>query len=81
MVSAWHSHHREEQGHETSATLYWRWNEQAKYHVDFAFGSKDLTPHDVTLGTFAQYVGGQISDHAPLIVDYAFAPSADRTVT
>ena len=56
-----------------AASLYWRWNEQAKYHIDFAFGSRGIEPDAVTLGTFEQYVRGEISDHVPLIVDYTIA--------
>ena len=73
MTSAWHAHHGEEHGQETAASLYWRWNEQAKYHIDFAFGSRRMRTDAVTLGTFEQYVRGEISDHVPLIVDYTIA--------
>lgn len=73
MTSAWHAHHGEEHGQETNASLYWRWNEQAKYHIDFAFGCRRMRPQAVTLGTFEQYVRGEISDHVPLVVDYTIA--------
>jgi endonuclease/exonuclease/phosphatase family metal-dependent hydrolase len=68
--SAWHTFTGEAQGQESSATLYWRWNAQAKYHIDFIFGSKDLQVESATLGRFDQYVRAEISDHMPLSVEF-----------
>ncbi len=72
LESAWHSSRQEEHGKETSATLYWQWNQAKPFHIDFAFASASLNVESATLGTFDQYVGGKISDHVPLVVDYAF---------
>jgi len=74
LRSAWHTFTGEAQGQESNPTLYWRWNEQAKYHIDFIFGSGDLEIQSATLGTFDQYVRAEISDHTPLSVDFHEKP-------
>lgn len=71
MASAWHGHHDQQRGAETEATLYWTWNKDRPYHIDYAFHSSPLQVSDVALGSYDQYVMGRISDHVPLIVDYA----------
>lgn len=73
MNSAWHGFHSELHGEETRPTLYWTWNAERKYHIDFIFGSSQLLVDEATLGTCEQYVQGKISDHVPLIVDYRLA--------
>jgi exodeoxyribonuclease-3 len=70
--SAWHSHHKQDHGEEDSPTLYWTWNSEKKFHIDFVFGSADISVQQATLGSFDQYVQGKISDHVPLVVDYSF---------
>ena len=71
LASAWHSHRGEEHGKESEATLYWTWNQEKKFHIDFVFGSRSLAVRNVSVGTFSDYVGAGISDHVPLVVDYA----------
>src|SRR5579872_757250 len=37
LVSAWHTYSGELQGSEKSATLYWRWDRDKPFHIDFVF--------------------------------------------
>jgi endonuclease/exonuclease/phosphatase family metal-dependent hydrolase len=67
--SAWHSHHGEAHGQESSPTLYWTWNSEKQFHIDFVFSSPEVKIDAVNLGSFDQYVQGKISDHVPLVVD------------
>lgn len=75
LTSAWHSHTGETQGQETGATLYFTWNAEKRFHIDFAFGSAGLGVDRVGLGGYQQYVAEKISDHVPLTIDYRL-PSA-----
>lgn len=71
LASAWHAHTGEEHGQESSATLYRRWAESSKFHIDFVFyPPQALTISSATLGTFDQYVAPRISDHAPPCVEF-----------
>jgi endonuclease/exonuclease/phosphatase family metal-dependent hydrolase len=70
MTSAWHTLQGEAHGQESAATLYWTWNEAKPFHIDFAFSRPGLEAAHVSLGTYEQYVGGRISDHVPLVVNY-----------
>jgi len=71
LVSAYHSFHREEQGAETCATHYFRWKEDAGYHVDHCFvptaWADKLT--SVSVGRYADWAGS--SDHRPVLVEMA----------
>jgi exodeoxyribonuclease-3 len=73
LVSAYHAFHAIEQGAERQPTLYWRdrTEDGATYHIDYAFLPLAAMPHvtDVSLGSFADWVGSRLSDHVPLIVD------------
>jgi endonuclease/exonuclease/phosphatase family metal-dependent hydrolase len=69
--SVWHQTKGEAHGEETEATLFWTWNKERRFHIDFAFASEAISVEDVSLGSFEQYVSGRISDHVPLVVDFA----------
>jgi len=73
MSSAWHTAKGEAHGRETRATLYWRWNLERPFHIDFTFGSREMRVREAEIGTHDQYVAGEISDHVPLVVDYEIA--------
>ncbi|MFN3512582.1 MAG: endonuclease/exonuclease/phosphatase family protein [Phenylobacterium sp.] len=70
MSSAWHTATGEAHGEESRATLYWRWSLDRPFHIDFAFGSREMRVRKAEIGTHEQYVAGEMSDHVPLVVDY-----------
>jgi hypothetical protein len=74
MTSAWHAAKGEVHGRESRATLYWTWNLDRPFHIDFAFGSAEMRVGEAEIGTHEKYVAGRISDHVPLIVDYEVTP-------
>lgn len=71
LVSAYHAHRGVEQGHEPEPTLYWTWNQDARYHIDYVWLPKDWLAalRAVEVGDFATWVGGRLSDHVPVLVD------------
>ncbi len=71
LESAWHSFYGEEQGAETAATLYWRWNAEHPFHIDFVFYPERLQVENVSIGSFEKFVPTRISDHVPVAVDFA----------
>lgn len=71
LVSAWHKVHGEAHGAETSPTLFWQWNPEKQFHIDFSFATSDLPVSQAILGSYDQYITPKISDHMPLAVDYA----------
>jgi endonuclease/exonuclease/phosphatase family metal-dependent hydrolase len=71
LKSAWHSFHQEEHGAETAATLYWTWNAERRFHIDFVFHAQGLPAENVSIGTYEAYVSMKISDHVPVTVDFS----------
>jgi len=73
LVSAYHVAHGEEQGGETIPTLYWRDRRKdgPTYHIDYVFIPAAWTPRmrEVRVGTFEDWCGAGMSDHAPIVVD------------
>ena len=69
LSSAWHDHRQEEHGQESAATLYWTWNRDRRFHIDFLFCSRSIGVEQSSLGTYEQFVPTKISDHVPLVVD------------
>jgi hypothetical protein len=70
LESAWHSF-QEEHGAETTAKLYWRWNAEHRFHIDFVFHSERLKVESVSMGAYEKYVPTRISDHVTVTVDFA----------
>jgi exodeoxyribonuclease-3 len=72
-VSAYHLAHGEEQGSETIPTLYWRDRRKdgPTYHIDYVFVPAAWMPRmrEVRVGTFDDWCGVGLSDHAPIVVD------------
>jgi exodeoxyribonuclease-3 len=74
MVSAYHAFEHVDQGAERHPTFYWRTRSAlgpTTYHIDYAF-----IPHMilsqlrcVNIGTWADWIGSGLSDHAPIILD------------
>lgn len=71
LASAWHGFTGEKHGAETAATLYWTWNADRKFHIDFVFHTASLSVKDVSIGAYETYVPTKISDHVPVVVDFA----------
>lgn len=76
LFSVYHHDRGAGQGHEPEPTLYWR-DRRAdgfRYHIDYVFApeawKQDL--RRVEVGDFASWVAGGLSDHVPLIADFAF---------
>lgn len=68
--SLYHAAYGEEQGDETTPTLFHQRNPQKPYHVDYAFISTDLIPKGgpcVTVGEREDWL--TLSDHMPLAFD------------
>ena len=70
LVSAWHMHTGEGHGAESSATLFWRWQRDSRFHIDFIFYPPEFFHLSAaSLGSYEQYVEAKISDHVPLSAD------------
>lgn len=70
LVSAWHMHTGEGHGAESSATLYWRWQRDSRFHIDFIFFPPEFFHLSAALlGSYEQYVETKISDHVPVVAD------------
>lgn len=74
LESCYHRHRQIEHGDEPDATLYWRTRkvDGPQYHVDYVFAPVDWIAHmsSATVGKHADWVGAEMSDHAPVIVDF-----------
>ncbi len=69
LVSTYHRYFNEEPGKEKIPTHFHRGRQEAAFHLDYCFISKDWVKHvkKVDVGTYAEW--HTISDHAPLVVD------------
>jgi hypothetical protein len=69
LVSAYHTHFKEQQGAETQPTYYFQWKEKQPYHIDHCF----VPAGWISPGTRVEVAGyeewKQHSDHRPLIVE------------
>jgi exodeoxyribonuclease III len=75
MVSAYHAFLELTPGAERHPTLYWRNRTEAgpTYHIDYAFVPKGSLAalRSVAVGTYADWIATGLSDHAPLILEFA----------
>jgi len=73
LVSAYHVIRGEPHGQESEPTLYWRdrTKDGPTYHIDYVFIPAAWTPRmrEVRVGTFEDWCGAGMSDHAPIVVD------------
>jgi exonuclease III len=69
LTSIYHDFFKELQGAETRATIYFTYNVQRPYHIDYIFIPKKWLPlvRSVEVRPFAECRG--LSDHCPLILD------------
>ena len=74
MVSAYHAFLGLAPGAERHPTLYWRDRTEAgpTYHIDYAFVPKSslVALRSVAVGSYADWIGAGLSDHAPLILEF-----------
>jgi endonuclease/exonuclease/phosphatase family metal-dependent hydrolase len=50
-------------------TLYWRYDLDAPFKVDYCFASDSFRVDDVEIGKYEDWVAPKLSDHCPIIVD------------
>jgi endonuclease/exonuclease/phosphatase family metal-dependent hydrolase len=69
LVSAYHAATGEASGSESQPTHYWRWREQAPFHLDYCYLPEAWLPglESVTVGTYQDWAN--VSDHRPVIID------------
>lgn len=75
LESCYHRHSEIKHGDEPDATLYWRTRKAdgPKYHVDYVFAPVGWMLHlsSAVVGKHADWVGAELSDHAPVIVSFS----------
>jgi exodeoxyribonuclease-3 len=71
LASAYHTKWAVAQGNEEHATLYWTWNRNKPYHIDYIWLPTAWTPglKAVEIGEFSMRAEGGLSDHVPLTVE------------
>jgi len=71
MRSAWHRFHGENFGEESASTFFrhFKNDPDKRFHIDYAFVPEAFEIEDTKIGTYADYAGRKLSDHAPLSVD------------
>jgi hypothetical protein len=76
LVSAYHQFRGEAHGAESRPTLYFRWQRQTTYHVDYCFIPKAWVQHvrSVTVGSYPAWATA--SDHRPIVVHLCFPRAA-----
>lgn len=69
LKSSYHHFHKEEHGAETRHTIYFRWQEDNPFHIDYCFIPRNWLRNleRVEVGNYEEWKG--YSDHRPLIVD------------
>lgn len=72
LESLWHARSGEVHGAEQTPTLYWTWNRDRPFHVDYVFATPGLRTRcrEFRIGSFEDWVEAKISDHVPLIADF-----------
>ena len=70
IFSMYHLHHRQSQGAEEHPTLYMYRHKDKTYHIDYCFGSADMTERlrSVEIGDYDSWI--KYSDHMPVIVTF-----------
>lgn len=76
IVSAYHYHFNEKQGHEKSPTFYMHGKEEKPYHIDFCFVSEALAKRisSLKIGAYEDWIQTGRSDHAPMTIDFNISP-------
>jgi endonuclease/exonuclease/phosphatase family metal-dependent hydrolase len=76
--STWHEQSGDDHGAERTPTFFWRMNERQRFHIDYIFASAGLRRRieTVRIGAYQDWVATKLSDHAPVIADFAPHSSA-----
>ena len=71
LVSAYHAKTGENYGAESKPTHYHHWDRHKPFHIDFIYMPHSWTQQDfsVEVGSFDDWSGARVSDHAPLTLD------------
>jgi exodeoxyribonuclease III len=77
--SVYHKHFDIEQGKEKHPTFYLQKKRGKPYHIDYCFTSYDIISNvkNVEIGTYDNWI--QLSDHAPLMVEFDFGDKEKGT--
>ncbi|MGA2923761.1 MAG: hypothetical protein ABSE28_21875 [Candidatus Sulfotelmatobacter sp.] len=67
LISAYHTHHGEQQGAETRPTHYFYRHQDKLFHIDYVFVPEGWNLGSVEVGSFRKW--GRLSDHVRLVVD------------
>ena len=72
LSSAYHCIRKEEQGKESTSTLYFQRKKDRGYHIDYCFMSNELLPNilSFTIGQYDEFI--KYSDHMPLFLSLSF---------
>lgn len=74
LVSVYHAWTNEAPGEETQPTLYWRDRKRdwPTYHIDFVFAPEAWIGRiaEFHIGTFEDWCGNGLSDHAPVVTKF-----------
>lgn len=66
LVDTYHYLSNEEQGKETQATFFWRWNLDNPFHLDHVFAAPERIS-ELNIGDADKWI--ELSDHVPLIFE------------
>jgi hypothetical protein len=71
LISAYHSHHNQQQGSETRPTFHKGRKSDNPYHIDYIFMPREWIARldNLEVGTFDDWA--RLSDHCPLTIDVA----------
>ncbi len=69
LVSAYHAAAQRDGNFGETPTLYWRWQEEQPFHIDYSFIPRDWASRlgTVSVGDYAKWK--ELSDHRPLFVE------------
>ena len=78
LVSAYHVATGEQPGEESRPTHFWRWHEEAPFHLDYCYLPEQWLPGmiSVKVGTYEEWADA--SDHRPLTVEVVPPPTSTR---
>jgi Endonuclease/Exonuclease/phosphatase family. len=78
LVSAYHVATGEQPGEESRPTHFWRWHEEAPFHLDYCYLPEQWLAGliSVTVGTYEEWADA--SDHRPLTVEVVPPPASTR---
>ena len=76
LMSAYHALHGEQVGEEKAQTHFWRdrkVNTATNFHIDYIFAPKSwlALPAKCEVGSHADWCGTGLSDHVPLVLEFA----------